>query len=68
MTRTYYIVDSKGNTIDKIKYRSIEDRLRFHKVEALINWLEADHDRKCKYGHYTIRNVKTISEYKELHK
>lgn len=66
MTRTYYIIDSKGNMIDKIKYRSVEDRLHFHKVEALINWLNEDHDRKCKYRHFTIRNVMTIAEYKEL--
>lgn len=64
MIRTYWI---RYNTItgwkfDKVIHRSIEDRPRFHKVEALMEW-EKEH--KGYGGSMTIRNVFTKQEMKE---
>ncbi len=62
MTRTYWI---KHNTIDGVKfdkvvYTSPEDRLSWHKVEALNKWKRLN----IGYGRLTIMNVYTKQEMK----
>lgn len=57
MTRTYYI-SADGKTFEKVRHSSPEDRLNFHKVEALNKWIAG---RKG-FGKMSIRNVYTISE------
>lgn len=63
MQRTYYIAHDtiKGWAFDKVVYRSREDRPRFHKVEALIEWKKTHKG----YWYLTIRNVYTVREMKE---
>lgn len=66
MTRTYYIEhDVLGEKrFDKVVHKSIENRPRWHKVEALSIWKKSHKG----YGYLRIDKVHTKEEFEEVTK